>query len=116
MRSLAIPATLLLCCLTAAAQVPPQAYAGRSVVSVIEEFRSQGYPFAYSSNLVGGELRVVIEPEAAEAIGIVREILAPHGLALRSEEGLWLIVRDAAVPGRPGSLLIVGGIALAATA
>ena len=84
-----------------------QGYAGRTVVSVIEDFRSQGWSFAYSTNLVSDDLLVIDEPEGSEALDIVRQILVPHGLTLRSEEGLWLIVRDNASAARLGSLLII---------
>jgi outer membrane receptor protein involved in Fe transport len=84
-----------------------EGYESRTVVSVIEDFRSQGWPFAYSTNLVSDDLLVMTEPEGSEALDIVREILVPHGLTLRSEEGLWLIVRDDASAARLGSLLII---------
>ena len=84
-----------------------EGYEGRTVVSVIEDFRSQGWSFAYSTNLVSDDLLVIAEPEGSEALDIVRQILVPHGLTLRSEEGLWLIVRDNASAARLGSLLII---------
>ena len=84
-----------------------EGYEGRTVVSVIEDFRSQGWSFAYSTNLVSDDLLVIDEPEGSEALDIVRQILVPHGLTLRSEEGLWLIVRDNASAARLGSLLII---------
>ncbi|MFQ6006073.1 MAG: TonB-dependent receptor domain-containing protein [Woeseia sp.] len=76
----------------------PSRYKGRTVTSVIEEFRTQGYGFAYSTNLVSDSLLVTVEPTATDAPGIVSQILAPHDLTIRSEEGLWLIVRSG--PGR----------------
>jgi len=93
--------------LPAAAQTQREGYAGRTVVTVIEGFRSQGWPFAYSTNLVSDDLLVITEPEGSEVLDVVREILVPHGLTLRSEEGLWLIVRDDASAARLGSLLII---------
>ncbi len=84
-----------------------EGYEGRTVVSVIEDFRSQGWSFAYSTNLVSDDLLVIAEPEGSEALDIVRQILVPHGLTLRSEEGLWLIVRDNTSAARLGSLLII---------
>jgi len=84
-----------------------EGYEGRTVVSVIEDFRSQGWSFAYSTNLVSDDLLVIDEPEGSDALDIVRQILVPHGLTLRSEEGLWLIVRDNASAARLGSLLII---------
>jgi outer membrane receptor protein involved in Fe transport len=82
-------------------------YEGRSIVSVIEDFRSQGWSFAYSTNLVSDDLLVLAEPETVDELEIVREILEPHGLTIRSEEGLWLIVRSDSVRARLGSLLII---------
>ncbi|MDX1403358.1 MAG: TonB-dependent receptor [Woeseiaceae bacterium] len=98
---------LTVCSLPAAVSAQQPGYEGRSVISVIEDFRSQGWAFAYSTNLVAEELRVVVEPVADDTLGVVREILAPHGLSIRSEEGLWLIVRSDSAKARLGSLLLV---------
>ncbi len=68
-------------------------YLGRPVAQVIDEFREQGYPFAYSTNLVTSELVVSIEPSAGEPLAIVRQILEPQGLTVRVEAGVYLIVR-----------------------
>ena len=106
-RSLLFLNLLTVCSLPAAAQTPSQGYEGRTVVSVIEDFRSQGWPFAYSTNLVSDQLLVITEPDGSAALDIAREILVPHGLTLRSEEGLWLIVRHEAAAEKPGSLLII---------
>lgn len=91
----------------AAAAEPHREFTGRKVVSVIEEFRSQGLPFAYSTNLLSEDLRILDEPDGEDQLDIAREILEPHGLSLRSEEGLWLIVRSDSASEKPGSLLIV---------
>ena len=107
MRSLLILILLTVCALPVVAQMQREGYEGRTVVSVIEDFRSQGWSFAYSTNLVSDDLLVIAEPEGSEALDIVRQILVPHGLTLRSEEGLWLIVRDNASAARLGSLLII---------
>jgi len=106
-RSLLILILLTVCALPVVAQMQREGYEGRTVVSVIEDFRSQGWSFAYSTNLVSDDLLVIAEPEGSEALDIVRQILVPHGLTLRSEEGLWLIVRDNASAARLGSLLII---------
>ena len=37
-------------------------YIGRTIANVIDGFRDQGHPFAYSTNLVNDELRVLAEP------------------------------------------------------
>ncbi|MDH3274030.1 MAG: TonB-dependent receptor plug domain-containing protein, partial [Gammaproteobacteria bacterium] len=68
-------------------------YAGRHVADVIDEFREAGQPFAYSTNLVSADLIVVAEPEATDPLGIVKDILRPHGLMIRSDSGVHLVVR-----------------------
>lgn len=84
-----------------------QGLEGRTVVSIIEELRAQDWPFAYSTNLVSDELVVVNEPRGDDVLEIIRQILEPHGLTIRSEEGLWLIVRSDSARARLGSLLII---------
>lgn len=74
-------------------------YAGQSVAEIIDEFREAGLPFAYSSNLVTPDLRVKAEPAPGEPLEIVRQILEPHGLTIRVEAGVYLVVR-LAYPGR----------------
>jgi len=68
-------------------------YVGRQVAEVIDEFRDAGQPFAYSTNLVSADLIVQAEPEATDPLGIVRDILQPHGLTIRSDSGVHLVVR-----------------------
>ena len=106
-RSLLFLIVLTVCSLPAVAQTPRDGYEGRTVIAVIEEFRSQGWSFAYSTNLVTDDLVVLAEPSSDDTMEIAREILEPHGLTTRSEEGLWLIVRSDSVAARLGSLLIV---------
>ena len=69
-------------------------YTGRTVANVIDGFRDQGYRFAYSTNLVNDDIRVLEEPEPGTPVEIVRQILKPHGLAIRSESGVHLVVRE----------------------
>ena len=68
-------------------------YEGRQVAAVIDEFRDAGYPFVYSTNLVTDELMVVVEPDATKPLEIIKQILKTHGLAIRSEKGVYLVVR-----------------------
>ena len=79
-------------------------YAGRPVAELIDEFRAQGHPFAYSSNLIPDDLIVETEPAGSNAIDIVRQVLAPHGLKLHEDAGVYLVVRD---EGAPGQVLLV---------
>jgi hypothetical protein len=91
----------------AAAEGEPVSYKGRTVSSVIDEFRLRGYGFAYSTSLVSDTMLVTIEPTATDGLQIVKQILEPHDLTIRSEEGLWLIVRgdQTAQPG--GHVLLI---------
>lgn len=85
-------------------------YAGRPVFKVIDSLRQQGYPIAYSSQLVPLTLMVVAEPESAEPLAMLAEILEPHGLALKSADGVFLVVRGEDTPPATGSgslLLII---------
>ena len=68
-------------------------YLGRPVAAVIDEFRDAGHPFAYSTNLVSADLTVTTEPEATDPLEIVKDILRPHGLTIRSEAGVHLVIR-----------------------
>jgi len=78
-------------------------YLGRSVADVIDGFRDDGLPVAYSTSLVSDDLQVTVEPDARDPVSIMQAILAPHGLTLRLESGVWLVVRDRKSP-RPDSL------------
>ncbi len=92
---------------------PAAPYKGRGVAEVIDEFRAQGEPFAYSTNLVSSELLVEAEPEPGAPIEIVRQILQPYQLAVREDSGVYLVVRAetvhapketaSATPSTPGS-------------
>jgi TonB dependent receptor-like, beta-barrel/Carboxypeptidase regulatory-like domain/TonB-dependent Receptor Plug Domain len=74
---------------------PAEPYVGRSVRSIVDELRAAGVPLVYSTNLLPDSLRVESEPTATEPLALVRELLRPHGLALRAEGGAWLVVRAA---------------------
>jgi len=89
------------------AQPATENYKGRTVISVIDEFRSQEWPFAYSTNLVNDTLLVIVEPQGTSPLEIANEILAPHGLVVRAEEGFYFIVRAEMPLVTTGNLLIV---------
>ena len=72
---------------------PRVSYLGRHVGEVIDEFRESGTPFAYSTNLVSDDLLITIEPTRTDPQDIVRQILQPHGLTLRTVSGVHLVVR-----------------------
>jgi outer membrane receptor protein involved in Fe transport len=66
---------------------------GQRVADVIDRYRDAGVPFAYSTNLVTADLVVTLEPKSSDPVEIVREILRPHGLTLRSEAGVHIVIR-----------------------
>jgi TonB dependent receptor/TonB-dependent Receptor Plug Domain len=67
---------------------------GRPVAQVLDEAIRAGIQLIYSSVTVPADLTVRDEPHAAQTLERLREILAPHGLALRPGiAGIWLVVR-----------------------
>ena len=94
---------------TAQVITPTTSYLDKPVYEVLEQFRKQGYPFAYSSNLVPDALLVLAEPVSTTPVDIIREILSPHGLELRQSDGIYLVIRSARGPpgDNSGSLLVI---------
>lgn len=70
----------------------PAPIAGRPVAAVLDEFRTAGYPFAYSNALVTDDLVVMAEPVPGKPDEVVRQILAPHRLTLKYEAGIYLVI------------------------
>jgi hypothetical protein len=101
-----------------AAAQPVLPLRGRSVQSVLDELRADGAPLVYSSNLLPSALTVAAEPVARAPLPLAREILAPHGLAVREEGGVWLVVRSSAPPPppAPGRVVVRATAAYAGTA
>jgi len=85
---------------------PAGPYSGRSVQAVIDELRAAGAPLVYSTNLLPDSLRVTAEPMSREPLTLARELLQPHGLTLREEAGVWLVVR-AEPPAVPTGAIVV---------
>ncbi len=85
---------LILCAAAALAAAEESLYLGRSIADVIDGFRNGGLPVAYSTMLVSDDLQVTVEPDAHDPVSIMQAILAPHGLTLKLESGVWLVVRD----------------------
>ena len=74
---------VLLAALFCAATVADAAtFLNRQVTEVLDELRSDGYVFIYSTHTVPSQLRVMSEPHATSGVALAREILAPHGLTL----------------------------------
>jgi len=66
---------------------------GQSVRDVINGYRRQGVPFAYSTMLVSDDLRVVTAPSPGDPVSMVTEILQPYGLTVQFVEGLYVVIR-----------------------
>ena len=86
---------------------PARLFAGRPVAEVIDEFRQHGQNFAYSTNLVTTDLVVQSEPSPGDPLEVVRQILRPHGLTIRTESGVHLVVRYDQDGLEPGSILLL---------
>jgi hypothetical protein len=80
---------------------------GRTVQSVIDELRASGAPLVYSSNLLPATLTVAAEPAGTTPLAVAREILQPHGLGVREEGGVWLVVRVESPPTLPATLVVL---------
>jgi outer membrane receptor protein involved in Fe transport len=74
---------------------------GLLLTEAIDRLESAGLPVIYSSDLVKPWLRVRSEPESNDPASILAEILAPHGLGIRREDGVILVVRSAPVSAPP---------------
>ena len=98
---------LLLSFASEAADGPVAPYLGKPIAQVIDEFRAAGHPFAYSTNLVNENMLVTIEPDAVEPVQLVDQFLRPHGLMIRSESGVHLVVRSARSELPRGNILLV---------
>lgn len=66
--------------------------AGRRVVDVIEDLRAAGLAVVYSTNVVSDDLYVAFEPQPGTPVDVLEQILRPHGLELRLESGVYLVV------------------------
>src|SRR5262245_4120075 len=106
MLRLLLPLVIAAIALTAHAQGAGP-YRGRSVQSVLDELRAAGLPIVYATNLLPGTLQVEVEPASSEPLEVAREILRPHGLALREQAGVWLVVRGEAPPAPPPASVAV---------
>ncbi|NQV86465.1 MAG: TonB-dependent receptor, partial [Woeseiaceae bacterium] len=61
---------------------------------IIDEFRGVGFPFAYSTNVLSADLIVESEPVPGTPLEVVEQILRPHGLMIRTDSGVHLVVRS----------------------
>ncbi len=60
---------------------------------MIEEFREAGLNLVYSTYLITTDLHVAFEPDPGSPVEVMRQILGPHGLTVKDENGTYVIVR-----------------------
>ncbi len=87
--------TLLILCIAGLARADP--YAGRPIVSLIDDLRESGVDIAYSSNLLSDEWLVLNEPDPGPPADRLRQVLRPYGLSVVRKAGVWLVVRETLV-------------------
>ena len=74
--------------------------AGRSLHAALDELRESGLELVYSTALVTDDMRVLREPDSQDPVERAREILTPHGLALKEADGFYLVVRQPGITKR----------------
>ena len=94
MTTVRLVAALLLVLGCTEAWGEPGRYLDRTVESVLRGLEDSGLQFLYSSELVPETLRVQTEPRTRDRLSIAREILAEHGLRIRSATpSMYVVVR-----------------------
>jgi VWFA-related protein len=76
----------------AAAVVGPSSWVGRPLEEALEELLDQGLRLVYSSDLIGSEMQVLVEPTASSLHARLEQLLAPHGLTAQVGPGGHLLV------------------------
>lgn len=69
---------------------------GTAVTQVIDSFRRQGVPFAYSTELISADMLVRESTSGVDPVTIVNDILRPYQLQVHAIEGLLVVGRLAA--------------------
>jgi hypothetical protein len=81
---------------------------GTRIVDFIASLRDAGVAVIYSNDLVPESLRIVDEPDTSDPVDRLRQVLAPHGLALEAgPRASWLVVRAAPLEPPPAPLPVV---------
>jgi Ca-activated chloride channel family protein len=75
----------------------PDVYAGKRLGDVLRDLQRRGLNIVFSSELVKPDMKVATEPKATTPRKILDEVLAPHGLAVRTGP------RDSLIVVRPGA-------------
>lgn len=81
---------------------------GDSLRTALDDLRRAGLELVYSTALVTEDMRVLKTPASFDPVEQARQILAPHGLALKQADGIYLVVRQAkaAQTGDNASILV----------
>ena len=66
---------------------------GKPVADVVDNFRTIGYEFAYSTTLLTRKVVVIEAPKASSAVEIVIEILKPYEITVDQVDGVYVIHR-----------------------
>lgn len=74
---------------------PGADWTGRTLPALLDDLRSDGFPVAWSSNLVTTEQVITQAPAASTLETALAEVLTGFGLDLDTRPGLWLVVRPA---------------------
>jgi len=94
LRWTTLDAVILLVGALATANAPAADYAGLTLEQAIHQLERQGARVLYSSALVKPDMRVQQEPTSTSPRGVLEEIVAPYGLAVRvGPGGSWLLAR-----------------------
>ena len=77
-------------------------YAGKPLGDVLRDLQRRGLNVVFSSELVKPDMKVAAEPKATTPRKILDEVLAPHGLAVRSgPRESFVVVRATRAPEAP---------------
>jgi len=74
------------------------AWLGKSVLEVLETYSGQGLELIFSSSLVTPDLLVLTEPQSQDPLQLIEEILAPHGLTIKTVGDKHLVTKLPSVP------------------
>lgn len=106
-------------CAAAPAASADRPYAGRPLAEALLSLAGEGVPVVFTSELVRPEMVVEHEPSSGPPEAVLRELLAPHGLAVRpGPGGVLVVVADpaagaASLTGRvlgPGGAGVAGAV------
>src|SRR5215471_18678680 len=93
MRLVARGMVLLLCC-TSNVIADPHTFQGRRLDDALRILQHDGLRIVFTSETVTPDMRVAVEPRAANPRDQLDEILSPHGLRAEATGGVIVVIRD----------------------